>query len=87
MYGTAGAAFEHKTLLGRILRASPDPRDDPKMKDLLKDSHRQPRNIVEGNINNLRLVLFAFFYMFFFISFPSLFLFAFSFFLLLFEFF
>ena len=54
LHGIAGAAFEHKTLLGRILRMSPDPSHDPKMRELLSESHRQPRNIVEGNITNLR---------------------------------
>ena len=54
LHGIAGAAIEHKTLLGRILRLSPDSRDDPKIRDLLKESHRQPRNIVEGNMANLR---------------------------------
>ena len=54
MHGIAGAAIEHKTILGRILRLSPDSRDDPKVRDLLKEAFRQPRNIVEGNLTNLR---------------------------------
>lgn len=51
--GRQGAALEHKTLLGRLLRLSTDPRD-PKVVAYLKDSYKMPQNILEGNINNLR---------------------------------
>jgi hypothetical protein len=53
-HGIAGAAFEHRTLLGRVLRMAPEPREDPKMREMFQDSHRQSRNVVEGNITNLR---------------------------------
>eukprot|EP01032_Pedospumella_encystans_P017808 gene17808-20285_t len=51
--GTRGAAMEHQTLLGRVLRISPEPRD-PKLAELFKDTQRTPRNIVEGKIQDLR---------------------------------
>lgn len=53
-HGIAGAAFEHRTLLGRVLRIGPESREDPRMREMFQDSHRQSRNIVEGNITNLR---------------------------------
>lgn len=54
VHGVAGAAVEHRTLLGRILRVSPEPREDPKMREMFQDAHRQPRNIVEGHTTTLR---------------------------------
>jgi hypothetical protein len=51
--GVAGAALEHRTLLGRILRQAPDFRD-PQVAALLRESHRQTRPVVEGNLNNLK---------------------------------
>jgi hypothetical protein len=54
LHGVAGAAVEHRTLLGRILRVSPEPREDPKMREMFQDAHRQPRNIVEGHTTTLR---------------------------------
>jgi hypothetical protein len=52
--GAAGTAVEHHTVLGRMLRSgSPDPRD-PKVVDLLKDSAKQPRGVVDGNVARIR---------------------------------
>lgn len=48
-----GAAIEHRTLLGVLLRPSPDPRD-PQMTALFGESHKQPRNVVDNKINALR---------------------------------
>ena len=53
MAATKGAALEHMTLLGRVLRISPDARD-PKLAELFKDTPRQPRNVLEGKITDLR---------------------------------
>jgi ubiquitin conjugation factor E4 B len=52
--GVAGTAFEHGTLLGRVLRAvSIDP-NDPQIVALFRDAHKQPRNIIESRINEFR---------------------------------
>mmetsp|Transcript_22473 Transcript_22473/g.32803 ORF Transcript_22473/g.32803 Transcript_22473/m.32803 type:complete len:1051 (+) Transcript_22473:62-3214(+) len=51
--GVAGAAMEHQTLLGRVLRVAPDIRD-PKVTELFKDTLKQSRPVVEGNIGSLR---------------------------------
>jgi ubiquitin conjugation factor E4 B len=48
-----GAALEHMTLLGRMLRISPDARD-PKLLELFKDTPRQSRNVVEGKVQDIR---------------------------------
>lgn len=54
--GAAGTALEHHTILGRMLRAGAiDPRDS-KIVDLLKDSPKQPRNIVDTNVARLRTI-------------------------------
>lgn len=47
-----GAAIEHTTLLGVMLRIAPDPRD-PQLINLFGE-HRQTRLAVEGNINTVR---------------------------------
>lgn len=51
--GTGGAALEHCTLLGRMLRQSPNPQD-PKVRDLLKNTHKDKRTVAEDNIMMLR---------------------------------
>jgi ubiquitin conjugation factor E4 B len=52
--GVSGTAFEHSTMLGRILRAvSIDP-NDPQIVAIFRDAHKQPRNIIEGRINEFR---------------------------------
>lgn len=51
--GTKGTALEHQTLIGRVLRISPDPRD-PKLLELFKDTTRQPRNVLDGKVTDLR---------------------------------
>lgn len=48
-----GTAMEHRTLLGRVLRVAPDMHDS-KVVEMFKDSFRQPRNVVEGKINEVR---------------------------------
>jgi hypothetical protein len=48
-----GAALEHRTLLGRLLRIAPDMRDQ-QITALLGESHRQSRAVVEGHLNNLK---------------------------------
>lgn len=53
--GRKGAAIEHQTLLGRVLRIAPDTMD-PKVVDLFKDSFRQPRNQLDNRMNDLRKV-------------------------------
>lgn len=52
-HGILGAAVEHRTVLGKILRIAPDMRD-PKIVEMFKDSFRQSRNIFEGKINDIR---------------------------------
>lgn len=51
--GTKGAALEHKTLLGRMLRICPDARD-PKLLELFKDTPRQPRTAMEAKVSDIR---------------------------------
>lgn len=48
-----GAAVEHMTLLGRMLRISPDARD-PKLLELFKDSMRQPRTALDAKVQDIR---------------------------------
>lgn len=52
-HGVAGAAIEHKTLIGRMLRLFPSV-FDPNIMQLFSDAPTQPRSVVEGNIGNLR---------------------------------
>lgn len=54
--GLMGAAVEHKTILGKILRVSPTA-SDPRVFDMFKECFRQPRNIVEGNMNTLKAIV------------------------------
>lgn len=49
----SGAALEHRTLLGRVLRPFPSV-FDPAVQQLLGDSGQQPGNIVSNNISNIR---------------------------------
>jgi ubiquitin conjugation factor E4 B len=51
--GAKGAAMEHLTLLGRILRVGPNVRD-PKLQELFKDPMRTPRNVMEGKVSDIR---------------------------------
>jgi ubiquitin conjugation factor E4 B len=51
--GVKGAAVEHKTLLGKILRISPDVRD-PQFVNFFKESFKQPRNVFEGKTADIR---------------------------------
>jgi hypothetical protein len=51
--GHAGAALEHQTLLGRILRIAIDPRD-PMVQASYKDIHRQTKVGAENKINSFR---------------------------------
>eukprot|EP01039_Chlorochromonas_danica_P011200 gene11200-12488_t len=53
--GKKGAAVEHHTFLGRVLRIAPD-ESDPQLREMFKDSYRQTRNILEGRINDIRKV-------------------------------
>ncbi len=52
-HGAKGAAVEHRTLLGRLLRIAPDIRD-ARLHDLFKDTMRQARSISESNVNDIR---------------------------------
>ena len=54
--GIAGAALEHRTLLGRVLRIAVDVRD-PAIFELFKDAHKSSKNIVDSKMNNLRGLL------------------------------
>lgn len=54
--GQKGCALEHKTLLGRILRISPDVRD-PQLADYFKDAVSRPtRAVVEGKVAEIRKI-------------------------------
>jgi len=53
--GTCGAAIEHQTVLGRILRISIDPRD-PVIFDGFRDLFRQTKSYAENKINTLRSI-------------------------------
>lgn len=52
-HGKQGAAIEHRTLLGRLLRIAPD-FQDPKIFEMFKDVTRQSRTVVDGKVNDLR---------------------------------
>ena len=51
--GVAGAAIEHRSLLGRVLRFGADPLD-PKIADMFKSAYRESQKIVEGNMHYVR---------------------------------
>lgn len=51
--GVAGAAIEHQTILGRLLRFATDPLD-PKLLAMFRNAHHESRVVTEGNINHLR---------------------------------
>ncbi len=52
-FGTAGAAIEHHTLLGRILRIAPSIYD-PQLRNLLGQMHKSTKAAYDGNISSLR---------------------------------
>ena len=51
--GIAGAAIEHQTILGRVLRFATDPLD-PKLMAMFKNAHHESRVVMDGNISHLR---------------------------------
>jgi ubiquitin conjugation factor E4 B len=51
--GVAGAAIEHRSLLGRVLRFSPDPAD-PKLVDLFRNTHKESQKVADSNMNMIR---------------------------------
>jgi ubiquitin conjugation factor E4 B len=51
--GVRGAAWEHRTVLGKLLRVCPNQRD-PRIADLFKDSYRQPQSMLDAKLNDLR---------------------------------
>lgn len=54
--GQKGCALEHKTLLGRILRISPDVRD-PQLVEFFRDAVTRPtRSAVEGKVAEIRKI-------------------------------
>jgi len=54
--GQKGCALEHKTLLGRILRISPDVRD-PQLVEYFRDAVSRPtRSAVEGKVAEIRKI-------------------------------
>lgn len=56
-YAVAGAAIEHHSLLGIVLRLYPDPRD-PKVMDLFKDIHRPlTRQSHDNKFNSIRTIV------------------------------
>lgn len=51
--GVAGAALEHHTLVGRILRVAPT-QHDPQLISMLGDCFKKPKNVVDGHISTIR---------------------------------
>jgi ubiquitin conjugation factor E4 B len=51
--GLKGAAVENRTMLGKLLRISPDIRDS-RLRDMFKDITRTPRNVFEGKVSDLK---------------------------------
>lgn len=55
-HASKGAALEHKTLLGQILRYAPDAMD-PKVQEVFKDATKQSKNVYDSKIADMRLRL------------------------------
>jgi ubiquitin conjugation factor E4 B len=51
--GLKGAAVENRTMLGKLLRVSPDVRDS-RLREMFKDITRTPRNVFEGKVSDLK---------------------------------